>query len=148
MNKAFIREPDDHAPLHCPACGSLGVPVERETWQAHVAASAADALADSAFFCPFPTCQVAYFDMFERQVPVESLRHAVYPKDPQAPICPCFDFTTDSIDADVREGGVTRTRELVEKAKSGAARCRTMSPTGQSCVGEVQRYFMKQRGGA
>ncbi len=146
MNKAFIREPDDHAPLHCPACGSLGVPVERETWQAHVALAAAEALADSAFFCPFPTCQVAYFDMFERQVRVDALVHAVYPKDPQAPICPCFEFTTEEIRADVSEGCVTRTRALVEKAKSAEARCRTLSPTGQSCVGEVQRYYMKLRG--
>ena len=148
MNKAFIREPDDHAPLHCPACGSLGVPVEHETWQAHVVEVAREALADSAFFCPFPTCQVAYFDMFERQVPVDALAHSVYPKDPQAPICPCFDFTTESIEADVREGGVSRTRALLEKAKSADARCRTMSASGQSCTGDVQRYFMKLRGGA
>ncbi len=107
-----------------------------------------EALADSAFFCPFPTCQVAYFDMFERQVPVDALAHPVYPKDPQAPICPCFDFTTESIEADVREGGVSRTRALMEKAKSADARCRTMSASGQSCTGDVQRYFMKLRGGA
>jgi len=146
MNKAFLREPDDHGPLKCPACGSLGVAVERETWEAHVTDAAASGLATSAYFCPFPTCPVAYFDMFERQVRVDALRHPVYPKDPQAPICPCFGFTTDEIDADVSEGGVARTRSLVEKAKGPEARCRTMSPTGVSCVGEVQRYYMKQRG--
>jgi hypothetical protein len=106
MNKAFLREPDDHAPLKCPACGSLGVPVERETWQAHVDESAAEGLATSAYFCSFPQCEVAYFDMFERQVRVASLKHPVYPKDPQAPICPCFGFTTEEIDQDVRVGVV------------------------------------------
>jgi hypothetical protein len=147
MNKAFIREPDETGPLHCPACGSLGVAVERETWQAHVADPAATGLADSAFFCPYDKCDVVYFDMFERQVRAGALRHGVYPKDPRAAICGCFGLTTDDIESDVREGVVTRVRALLEKAKSPQARCRTLSASGQSCVGDVQRYYMKAREG-
>ena len=35
--------------------------------------------------------------------------------------------------------------QVVARAKSDEARFRTMSPSGQSCVAEVQRYYMKLR---
>jgi len=147
MNKAFVREPDDTGQLHCPACGSLGIGVQRETWQAHVNAEAASGLAETAFFCPYARCDVAYFDMFDRRVALDQLCHGVYPKDSQAPICGCFGLTCEDVEADVREGVVTRVRALVAKANSPLARCRTMSASGQSCASEVQRYYMKLRGG-
>jgi hypothetical protein len=145
MNKAFLREPDESGALNCPACGSLGIAVTRETWQQHVVEAARAGLAETAFFCPFPKCDVAYFDMFDRRLKTDSLARGVYPKDPRAPICPCFGLTTADIEADVREGVVTRTRANVEKAKSHEARCLAASPSGQSCVGEVQRYYMKAK---
>jgi hypothetical protein len=145
MNKAFVREPDDTGQGHCPACGSLGVAVVRETWQAHVNADAQGSLSETAFFCPFAKCDVAYFDMFERTVKVDLLRHPVYPKDAEAPLCGCFGLTCEDVKADIREGGVTRVRELLAKAKTPAAHCLTMAASGQCCVSEVQRYYMKLR---
>jgi Zinc binding domain len=145
MNKAFIREPDETGQLHCPACGSLGIAVTGDTWRAHIADDASQNLAESACFCPYAKCDVVYFDMFGRQVPTAALRHGVFPKDPQAPICGCFGLTGDDVAADVNEGVVTRVRGLLEKAKSPEAHCRTMSASGQSCVGDVQRYYMKLR---
>ena len=146
MNKAFIREADETGALKCPACGSLGVAVERETWQAFVNPEAAGGLAASAFFCPYPKCDVVYFDMFERQVRAAALRCGVWPKDPQAPLCGCFGLKAEDVQADIDEGGVTRVKAILAKAKSAEARCRTMSANGQSCTGEVQRYYMKLRG--
>ncbi|MBI3836901.1 MAG: hypothetical protein HY288_03065 [Planctomycetia bacterium] len=146
MNKAFVREPDDTGAGHCPACDSLGIAVVGETWRAHVKAGAASSLAESAYFCPFAKCEVVYFDMFERRAMVDSLRHAVYPKDPDAPLCGCFGLTSEDVQADVREGGATRVRELLAKAKTPEAHCRTMAADGQCCVPVVQRYYMKLRG--
>jgi len=143
MNKAFIREPDDTGQGHCPACGSLGIAVERETWQAHVRPEAAGGLAEAAFFCPYAMCDVVYFDMFERRVATDVLRHGVYPKDSQAPICGCFGLTREDVEEDISEGAATRVRQLLAKARSGEARCRTMSASGQPCTGDVQRYYMK-----
>ena len=145
MNKAFIREPDDTGKLNCPACGSLAVAVVGETWRAHVADAASQNLAEPAGFCPYAKCDIVYFDMFQRQIRTAALRHGVYPKDPQAPVCGCFGLTSEDVADDVREGVVTRVRGLLEKAKSPEARCRTMSASGQSCVGDVQRYYMKLR---
>jgi hypothetical protein len=146
MNKAFVREPDDTGTGHCPSCASLGVAVSRETWQAHVRADAPCSLAESAFFCPFAKCEVVYFDMFDRRATIDALRQGVYPKDPDAPLCGCFGLTCEDVQADVSEGVVTRVRDLLAKAKTPEAHCLTMAASGQCCVPEVQRYYMKLRG--
>jgi hypothetical protein len=145
MNKAFIREPDhaDHA--RCPRCGSLGLAVGSETLKAFLLPEAVSAVAESAFFCPYPTCEIVYFDVFDRCVGPSSVRRAVYPKDPNAPICGCFGLTRDDIDRDIAEGVVTRCKDLIAKSKTPAARCSIMAADGRSCVAEVQRYYMKSR---
>jgi hypothetical protein len=145
MNKAFTREPDPTETARCPRCESIGLPVTRETLQSFVAADALAAVAESAFFCPYPTCEVVYFDMFDRVVRADEIKRHVYPKDPNAPICGCFGLTLDDIEQDVREGVVTRCKEVIAKANSPAARCSIMSPSGQNCISEVQRQYMKRR---
>ena len=146
MNKAFDREPDaTHS--YCPRCGSLGQPVLPETLHALLRPEAWELVSDAASFCPFPTCDVAYFDDMERTAGVSQLVRAVYPKDPDAPICPCFSVTCEQLEDDARAGVVERVRELVGKANSPAARCRTQSPSGKPCVSEVQRHYLKSRNG-
>ena len=146
MNKAFVREPDDTGQRHCPRCGSLSVTLRRETYVEHLSPAASERLSDVAYFCPFPTCEVVYFDDYERIAVVSDLSHPVYPKDPDAPMCACFGLTRDEIEQEVESGSVKRIREIVLKAKTPAAHCRTASASGQSCVAEVQRYYMKLRG--
>jgi hypothetical protein len=146
MNKAFVRESDSTEVL-CPRCGAAGIDVPRATIERHVPAEALRALAATAFFCPTPTCPVAYFDAFEAQAGTEVLLQKVYPKDPSAPLCPCFGLTREDVEADVAEGTPRRIRELLAKSKSHAAHCDTASPTGRTCLPDVQRYFFKLRGG-
>jgi hypothetical protein len=145
MNKAFLREPDDNGQRYCPRCGSLGVAIEEQTWRAQVTDPAVVQLADPACFCPFARCDVVYFDEFERVVTTGGLSHPVYPKDPDAPLCGCYGLTCDDVEQDLREGGATRVRELLAKSKSPEARCRLRSPSGQCCIADVQKYFMKRR---
>lgn len=145
MNKAFVREPDDTGQRNCPRCGSIGVPVQAETLASFLTAEARTNLADTAYYCPFAKCEVAYFDDFERMATVDSLTRPAYPKDPEAPLCGCFGLTLEDVEADVAEGGVTRVRALLAKSQSPEAHCKTMSPTGQSCTPEVQRCFMRLR---
>lgn len=142
MNKAFVREPDRNAD-YCPRCGSEGEPVGAETLAHHLPDELIRRVAEVANFCPSPRCPVAYFDSFERVVLADELPVPVYPKDPSAPICACFGGTCDEIERDVREGVVTRTRAMVEKAKSPAARCRQAAANGQPCVAYVQKYYMR-----
>lgn len=145
MNKAFVKEPEDTGAANCPKCGSLGVPVGSATLAAQLSAENRRKLPESAYYCPYPRCDVAYFDKFERGVTVENLSRPIYPKDSAAPICACFGFTCDEIEADVREGGARRVKELLARSKSPEARCQTASPSGQCCMSEVQRYFLKFR---
>ena len=144
MNKAFVREPEDTGQHACPRCGSLGVSVQQETLQSQLGAEGARQLSATGYFCPFPKCEVAYFDQFDRIVTVECLQRPVYPKSPDAPICACFGLTTEDIEADLREGKPTRVRALLEQAKSPEAHCLTAAASGQNCIGAVQRYYMQR----
>ncbi|HTN76798.1 MAG TPA: hypothetical protein VL096_16175 [Pirellulaceae bacterium] len=144
MNKAFTREPDS-PDSRCPRCGAIGQDVATDTIAAHALPEAIARLAPSACYCPTPVCEVVYFDAFERGILVSELRCPVYPKDPDAPICPCFGATIDEIEQDLAEGTVLRVRKMVEQAKSPAANCHLLAVHGRSCATEVQRYFMQRR---
>lgn len=145
MNKAFMREPDS-TDARCPRCGSPGEQVTAITLAAHVRPEALAQFSNFASFCPFPQCEVAYFDSFERVVTLADLNAPVYPKDPEAPICPCFGLSERDIDRDIEEGVVTRVKRVIAQAQSGEARCSTMAANGQSCVPIVQRYYMQRIG--
>ncbi len=142
MNKAFVREPDSTAE-YCPRCGSEGEPVGGETLESHLSDDQRRTISPLANFCPSPRCEVAYFDQFERTVLTANLERAVYPKDLDAPVCACFGLTCEEIEKDIREGVATRTRAIVEKAKSPEAHCVRAAANGQSCVAYVQKYYMQ-----
>ncbi len=146
MNKAFVRDPDGNVE-YCPRCGAQGQPVGAETLTHHLPGDLIRKVADTANFCPSPRCAVVYFDGFERVVLTADLPKPVYPKDPAAPICACFGLTREDIEEDVREGVVTRTKAILEKAKSPDARCKALAANGQSCAAYVQKYYMQCRGG-
>jgi hypothetical protein len=147
MNKAFVREPEFDGRAYCPRCGALGSPVTAVTLDTHIRRDARQRMGDSAWFCSYSRCHVAYFNLFESLVTEDELVAPVYPKDPEATICACFGFRMDDIEADVREGTPTRIRELLAKSRTPAARCQALAADGQCCMREVQRLFMKLRGG-
>lgn len=144
MNKAFLREPDSTDEF-CPRCGAAGLTVQRATILNQARDAASVLIAEVANFCPTPTCDVAYFDMFERVVSVDALKAGVYPKDPSAPICSCFGLTADDIEQDLAEGGVTRTKACLLQAQGPLAQCHERSPTARSCVTDVQRYYLQRK---
>ena len=139
MNKAFTREPDPDIRMLCPRCGSAGSSVTKSTLDGHIHEQSRSKLGDSASFCSFARCEVVYFDQFDRTVVVNELRSPVYPKDPAAPVCACFGFSLEEVEADVEQGMPVRIRELLAKSKSSDARCQTLAADGQCCMKEVQR---------
>ena len=145
MNKAFVKEQDDPG-NRCPRCGTVGQVVYQATIEVHVPADLLSNLAQTAHFCPSATCEVGYFDQFERTIPADRLERRVYPKHPEAPICPCFGLTCEDVEADARDGVVTRIREHLRRAQSDEARCSETAANGQSCIAAVQRLFMQHRG--
>ena len=145
MNKAFVREPEPDGRALCPQCGALGVSVGAEPMDTHIQAESRSRMRYSAWLCSFSRCDVAYFDMFDRVVAVDELTSPAYPKDLDAPICPCFGFGMEEIEADVRDGIPTRIRGLLAKSKSTEAQCRTLAMDGRCCMREVQRLYIKLR---
>jgi hypothetical protein len=117
--------------------------VPQETLESHVTPEQLGRISQPANFCPSPRCDVGYFDGFERVVLATELKEAVYPKDPSAPLCACFAFTRDEVEQDIEEGAATRTRALLEKAKSRGSNCVRRAANGRSCVAYVQKYYMQ-----
>ncbi len=143
MNKAFVRKPELDGRGYCPRCGSLGTAVVEATLDAQIEPASRARLGDSAWFCGYAACEVVYFDSLERTIEVGQLRGPVYPKDADAPICPCFGFTWDDVQADIRDTAPTRIRQLLAKSKTDAARCRLLAADGRCCLPEVQRLYMR-----
>lgn len=146
MNKAFVREPEFDGKAYCPKCGSLGIAVGAATLDHHIQTPHRSELADSAWFCPFPRCSVAYFDLFELTVSVQQLNGPVYPKHDDQPLCACFGFTHADLEADIDEGTPTRIRALLERSKSPDARCSMLAADGQCCMPVIQKLYMRLRG--
>ena len=145
MNKAFVREPDFDGRAFCPRCGSLGLPVETGPLDAHVRPESRAKLGDTAWFCNFPRCEVAYFNLFEAQVTTDELQAPVYPKELDAPICACFGLTYDDVEADMQAGQPTRIRALLARSQSSEARCEALAADGRCCMGAVQELYQKLR---
>ena len=147
MNKAFVREPDTTDVL-CRGAWSGRDRALRAAFENNVPPAARRSLAASVCSCSTPNCPVAYFDAFEATVLADALNHPVYPKDSHAPLCACFGLTIDDVEADLAEGTPTRIRALRAKSKSPEAHCEELSPTGRSCIADVQRCYFKLRGKA
>jgi hypothetical protein len=147
MNKAFVKEPEPDGRAFCPRCGNLGLPVESGPLDTHIRPEFRATMHDAAWFCNFPRCDVAYFNLFDAIVTVDELKGPVYPHDPDAPICACFGLNYDDVLADVRDDTPTRIRALLTKTKTTDARCHTLAADGRSCMAAIQELYMKLRAG-
>jgi hypothetical protein len=145
MNKAFIREPESDGRAYCPRCRALGLPVGADPLKKYIRPESRSKMQDSAWFCNFPRCEVAYFNEFEEVVQIGELIQPVYPKDFDAPLCACFDFTYADVEADVRDGQPTRIRQLLAKSKSSEAHCQSLAADGRCCMATVQELYMRLR---
>jgi hypothetical protein len=145
MNKAFVREPDDDGRAFCPRCGTLGVPVQSGALDTHIRPESRAKMVDSAWFCGFHRCDVAYFNLFGGIVVMDELKAPVYPYDINAPICACFGLTYDDVIADVDAPTPVRIREVVARTRAGEAQCHNLAADGRSCIGALQELYMRLR---
>ena len=144
MNKAFVKEPD--APDPCcpdPRCGGAGLVVSAQTLRAQLSADDAAQFKGAAFWCPSPGCPVAYYDAWGVRVEGNALRRGVHPKIASAPLCPCFDIGAEALIDDACAGRREVVRDLVQKARSPAARCAQENPSGRSCEPEARKLFLR-----
>ena len=145
MSKAFTRESEPEGP-RCPVpagCGGIGVPVSRKTLLSQLPETVARSFAESAYYCPSPSCPVAYFDAWGARAPASILLRPAYPKSPAAPLCSCFGITAEAIREEAEAGCKNLIRELVARAESKEAQCEIKAPCGSSCLVEARRVFLK-----
>jgi Zinc binding domain len=145
MNKAFVREPEDDGREYCRRCRSLGIEVGAGPLDTYLRPDARGKFRNEAWFCSFPQCEVAYFNQFDAVATIGELRRPVYPKDMHAPICACFGFTYDDVEADVDSSAPTRIRALLARSKTPEANCRDRAADGRCCIAAVQELYMKLR---
>jgi hypothetical protein len=119
--------------------------VESGPLDTHIRPESRGKIRDTAWFCGFPRCDVAYFTQFDAVITMDELKAPVYPYDPNAPICACFGLTYDDVEADVRDGTPTRIRELLAKSKSSEANCTMLAADGRCCMSAVQELYMRLR---
>lgn len=143
MNKAFMREPEPDGRAFCPRCQALGEPVGRANIDHHVQPTARSRFGNDGWFCSYPDCDVAYFDLYDRVILVEELREPVYPKSLDAAICPCFGFTREELDEAIELKSPAGIRELLAKSKTPAANCSVLAAGGRCCVTEVQKLYIR-----
>jgi len=145
VNKAFCKDADSSLPPRCPRCSRDGLQVSPETLRSHVLPEAVESLSEPAYWCSSDRCSIAYFDLFERTIDNQHAHDLYWPKDSTAPLCSCHGLTCDDIDSDLAEGVPTRVRAAVHKAGQPDAACATMSADGRSCVGRIQRAYLRRR---
>ena len=144
VNKAFVRDPEPGEPT-CPepkGCGGVGVPVYAETLRAQLSAEARRSFRGEAYYCPNPTCAVAYFDAGGNTATLDQVNRPAYPKPASAPLCNCLGVTADQIVEEAKRGDRDRIRQLVSEAENHARRCATRMPSGLPCATEARRLFM------
>lgn len=143
MNKAFVREPEPDDRSFCPKCGVVGISVGQAALLNHLHGETRSKLGSAVWFCPSPNCDCVYFDLLEQSVLVDELLRPVYPKSIEAPICACFGFTLDDLDAAISSRSPVSLRELLAKSKSKDANCAVLSADGRCCMQEVQRLYIR-----
>lgn len=125
----------------CPSCGTPGEPVGAQTLDAQVPTAHRGLLGDKAYYCATPTCRTGYYNGWGSTFPAEKIQNPKFPKNPDAPLCPCFMLSAADLIADAREGIKTRIQEIREEADAPDARCPKLSPDGRSCAAHAMRLF-------
>ena len=143
MNKAFVREPEFDGRAYCPRCGTVGTAVDTRPLDPHIPAEFRAKMHDSAWYCGFAGCEVAYFNVLETVVVMDELNAPIYPDDLDAPLCACFGFRYEDVEADVSASQPVRIRQLLAKSQSSEARCQILAVDGKCCLTEVQKLYLK-----
>ena len=145
MNKAFVKEDNDRQP-RCPepdGCGGPGVSVSLTTLGAQVPEADAARLSDEVLYYDDPNCEVAYFDPWGASIPASRVSSPTWPKDPSAPLCPCFGLSREDVIEDAGRRDPLRIRELMKKAEGPDASCQTSTPDGKCCLTLVRRLYFR-----
>lgn len=149
MSRAFVKESEAKEP-RCPVsvggCGGSGIPVTLATVRANFSGTDVPEFHGDIFYCPDPSCPIAYFDGFGTRIDRAQRSRKAWPKDPDGFACSCFQVSVEAIEEFALSGNKAAMRDLLNRAASGEARCPTQAPDGRNCAPEIRRIFMRTLG--
>jgi len=137
--------------MQCPACGTQGKAVGPITIEKLVveAARRRAGRTDGFRFCAERSCEVAYFHPASgTRIVKDEVRVRIGPKetDPPRPICYCFDYNLEQIQAELAATGTSKIAEdITEKCRQGLERCEETNPQGSCCLGNIRRAIKEAR---
>jgi len=145
MTDGNIEMRSDARKQLCPLCGKKGTKVKPITVESLLTDEAKARLsrADGFRFCLTLVCETTYYhpETGER-FRVEDVRVRVGQKETEAsrPICYCFDYTVEEIEAEVARSGASKIPDKIRtKCKEGLSRCEETNPQGSCCLGNVRK---------
>jgi len=135
----------------CPTCGVKGHPIKQLTVDSLAQDTVLQRLKsrEGFFYCPTPTCPVAWFqpetggmvDKSELKVRI-GMKETSDPR----PICYCFDHDAVDFEKEIQEKGQSEIpATIAAKCKQGLDRCGETNPQGSCCLGNVNRVVKAAR---
>ncbi len=141
-----LHPPRACSPTPCPECGALGKLVARLTLGALLKPERRPAIPtqqEEFCFCSTPTCEVVYFlpgRVLFRKGDLSVRVGLKEPDDATAPVCYCFDWTPQRIQAEVKATGASTAIDSIKaQVKAGNCYCEVTNPQGACCLGNVSR---------
>ncbi len=140
-----LHPPQKCGPTKCPECGELGKTVQRITLGALLKPEKRSGIPKQKefCFCRSAPCAVVYFVpdrvLFRKDdlsVPV-GLKE---PQNPTAPVCYCFGWTPEKIQAEIRNTGKSTVIDQIKaQVQAGNCYCEITNPQGSCCLGNVSQ---------
>lgn len=135
----------------CSSCQGASQPVTLRTLLLMLKPKFFDQLGESQYrFCASPDCPVVYFSR-ERSFTTGDLRIRVglKEKDSLIPLCYCFGFNEQDLQAEIKtEGHTTIPQRIAALTKERMCACEERNPSGACCLGEVAKTVKRLMKGA
>lgn len=140
-----LHPPQKCGPAQCPECGELGKTVQRITLGALLKPEKRPQIPrqEEFCFCRNATCDVVYFisdRVFFRKNDLNILVGLKEPQNPRVPVCYCFGWTPEKIQAEIKSTGKTTAIDQIKtQVQAGNCYCEITNPQGSCCLGNVSK---------
>ncbi len=142
-----LHPPQKCSSAKCPECGELGKTVQRITLGALVKPEKRSQIPkqEEFCFCRNATCDVVYFIpncLLFRKDDLNVLVGLKEPQNSKAPVCYCFGWTPDKIQAEIKgTSKSTAIDQIKTQVRAGNCYCEVTNPQGSCCLGNVSRII-------
>lgn len=140
-----LHPPEKCGPAKCPECGELGKTVQRITLGSLLKPEKRSEIPKQKefCFCKSAICDVVYFipeRVLFRKADLSVLVGLKEPQNPKAPVCYCFGWTPEKIQAEIKNTGKSTVIDQIKvQIQAGNCYCEVTNPQGSCCLGNVSK---------